>query len=357
MIPAALYGVFDGTVSASVNGFINGAVIGLVAVGLVLVYKGARVFNFAQGEFGTVAAFVAWLLFTYGGHHPLWLALLWGVVAGALLVGILAGTVSMRGATIAGLGGAALMTWLLQAGAQPLWISIPVGLGAGTVFGLAVERLVVRPLRDKARVIVLVATAGIAIGTISLQLFLGEAEVRVLAPIYQLRDAAGDPSAYFFLGAAISAQQLIILGILAVSALALWLFFSRTNLGLAVLGTSQDTLATRLSGISVNRVSAFVWGLAAFMGSVAGVLYAGQVFLAPGLVTSSLLIPAFTGAVLGGMTSLPGAFLGGLLVGVARDVGAQIIPESITGGAELTVFALLLLVLLVRPQGLLGSET
>jgi len=323
----------------------------------VLVYKGARVFNFAQGEFGTVAAFATWLVFTYGSQHPLGLALAWGTVAGAFLFAILVGTIGLRAAAIAGGTGAALMTWLLQAGPQPLWVAIPIGLIAGTVFGLAVERFVVRPLGDSARVIVLVATAGVAIGTISLQLFLGEAEVRVLAPLYQFRDAAGDPSALFFLGAAVQAQHLIILGVLAVSALALWLFFSRTNLGLAVLGTSQDTLATRLTGISVNRVSAFVWGLAALMGSVAGILYAGSVFLAPGLVTGSLLIPAFAGAVLGGMTSLPGAFIGGLVIGMARDVGAQVIPETVTGGADLTVFALLLLVLLVRPQGLLGSET
>src|SRR5687768_5512872 len=98
---------------------------------------------------------------------------------------------------------------------------------------------------------------------------------------------------------------------LAVTAVLLYLFFSRTNLGLAVLATSQDQLATRLVGISTNRVSALVWGLAALLGGVAGLLQAPVGFFTPGFMTGTILLPAFTGAVLGGMTSLPGAFVGG----------------------------------------------
>lgn len=294
---------------ATINGFISGAIYGLIAVGLVLVYKGVRVFNFAQGEFGTIAAFVTWLLHT-------------------------------------------------EPPGLPLGVAIAVGVLAATAAGLVLERLVVRPLLGSPRVILLVATAGVAVGLISLQLLLGEAEGRVLDPIFQLTDDQGLPSAIFFANVAISAQHLIILGVLIVMAVLLWWFFSKTDLGLAVLATSQDPLATRLTGISVNRVSAFVWGFAAFLGGLAGVLQASVPgsFVAPGFMTSTALLPAFTGAVLGGMTSLPGAFVGGLLVGIARDLGAFLVPTAITGGAELTVFTLLLLVLLIRPQGLLGTE-
>lgn len=293
---------------ATVNGFISGAIYGLIAVGLVLVYKGVRVFNFAQGEFGTVAAFI---------------------------------------------------TWLLHSGPKlPLGVAILIGVLTATVVGLVLERLVVRPLMSAPRVILLVATAGVAVGLISLQLLLGEAEARALDPILQLTDASGAPTAIFIAGVGVSAQHLIILGVLGVMALLLWWFFSKTDLGLAVLATSQDPLATRLAGISINRVSAFVWGFAAFLGGIAGVLQASVpgAFVAPGFMTSTTLLPAFTGAVLGGMTSLPGAFVGGLIVGVARDLGAYLVPPAITGGAELTVFTLLLLVLLIRPQGLLGTE-
>lgn len=281
-----------------INGLVFGAIYGLVAIGLVLVYKGARVFNFAQGEFGTVAVFVAWLL------------------------------------TSAGL---------------PLWVALLAGLLTGTVMGIIVELLVVRPLARAPRVNLLVATAGVAIAAISLQLILGEAEARVLPQI-------GTEQVFFFFNAAFTFQNMAMIAALIMVAVGLYLFFSRTSLGLAVLATSQDALATRLSGISTRRVSTLVWGLAGFLGGLAGLLQAPVSVFYPGFMTVTVLLPSFTAAVLGGMTSLPGAFLGGLLVGVLRNVGGDLIPESITGGAELTVFALLLLVLLIRPQGLLGKE-
>lgn len=283
-----------------INGLIQGAIYGLVAIGLVLVYKGARVFNFAQGEFGTVAVFVAWLAHGEGDGLPLGVALL-------------------------------------------------VGLAAAVAMGLLVELLIVRPLTAAPKVILLVATAGLAVGAISLQLFLGEAEARVLPTMV-------GTDAVFLFDVALFPQQVLIMVALVVVAALLYVFFSRTNLGLAVLATSQDPLATRLSGISTKRISALVWGLAAALGGLAGLLQGPVTVFYPGFMTTTVLLPAFTGAVLGGMTSLPGAFVGGLLVGVAQDVGTQIIPESMPGGAELTVFGLLLLVLLIRPQGLLGKE-
>ena len=283
---------------ATINGFFSGAIFGLVAVALVLVYKGARVFNFAQGEFGTVAAFAAWALLERGVN--IWLGLLGGIVAGLL-------------------------------------------------FGLLLERFVVRPLLGASRVILLVATAGVAIGVISLQIVLGEAEPRILPAL-----VGSDP--IYVLGATIFPQQIAILVALAAVAVGLFLFF-RTNLGLAILATSQDPMATRLMGINVKRISALVWGIAAGIGALAGVLQAGVLgFFTPGFMTSGILLASFTGAVLGGMTSLPGAFVGGVLVGIAHNVGPELFPSFIAGSAELTVFGLLLLVLLVRPQGLLGSE-
>jgi len=286
--------------SSIVNGLINGTIYGLVAIGLVLVYKGARVFNFAQGEFGTVAVFVAWILNTDPPGLPMWLAIL-------------------------------------------------AGLAAATMFGLLVERLVVRPLSTSPGVNLLVATAGVAIAAISIQLLLGEAEARVLNPL-----VAGE--GITVAGIPVRPQQMIMIGMLGVVALFLYLFFTRTSVGLAVLATSQDPLATNLSGINTKRISALVWGMAALLGGVAGLLQGPVTVFFPGFMTATVLLPAFTGAVLGGMTSLPGAFVGGLLVGVAQDVGSQVIPEAVTGSAELTVFALLLLVLLIRPQGLLGKE-
>ena len=126
------------------------------------------------------------------------------------------------------------------------------------------------------------------------------------------------------LGVHISDQRLWLIATLAVLAVLLGLFFTRTNLGLAIIGASQEPTATELVGISVRRLSTFTWVLAALLGGLAAVIAVpdtGQ--FAPGIMTSAYLIPAFTAAVLGGMTSLPGAFVGGVLVGIIQSVATQ----------------------------------
>ncbi|HYZ10939.1 MAG TPA: branched-chain amino acid ABC transporter permease, partial [Actinomycetota bacterium] len=282
-----------------VIGLFQGAVYGLLAVGLVLVYKGARVFNFAQGEFGTVAAFVTFALFEQAGI--------------------------------------------------PYGVAVAGGLAAAVVLGLLVERLAIRPLFDAPRVTVLVATVGVALLIVAVTVLVAKPEPRVLPPAI-----SGDPIT--FAGVALVPQQFLILGVLAALAAVLALFFSRTNLGLAILAISQDVLATRIVGISVPRISRLIWAMAALLGGVAGILQAPLTIFTPGFMTTTTLVPAFTAAVLGGMTSLPGAFVGGLLVGAAQNVGIFYLQRAgIPGASELTVFSLLLVVLLVRPRGLLGK--
>ena len=281
-------------------GIFQGAVYGLLAVGIVLVYKGVRVFNFAQGEFGSVAAFVTFALFDQLG--------------------------------------------------MPYGVAVLGGLVAALLLGLIMERLIIRPLFDAPRITMLVATVGFALFVIAVTVIVGKPEPRVLEP-------AIHGTAFTIFGVAVQWSQVLLLAALAVVALVLPLFF-RTNLGLAVLATSQDPLATRIVGISVVRTSRLIWGFAALLGGIAGILQApaANVFT-PGFMTATALVPAFTAAVLGGMTSLPGAFIGGLLVGAAQNVGLFYLQEmGVPGAAELTVFAMLLLVLLIRPQGLLGTE-
>jgi branched-chain amino acid transport system permease protein len=284
-----------------VIGVITGAAYGLVALGLVLIYKSSGVFNFAQGEFGTIAIYTLYLL-----HFdvPYGVAL-----AGALVVAV--------------------------------------------IFGLLVERLVIRPLFDSPRVILMVATAGVSLLGISMEIWFGEAQGKPVAPAFPTLDRIT------VLGVQISDQRLLLIGALALLAIVLALFFNRTNLGLAILGASQEPTATELVGISVRRLSSFTWALAALLGGIAGVIAVpeGGSFT-PGIVTGTYLIPAFTAAVLGGMTSLPGAFLGGIIVGVVQAVATSApIFDDIPGTpGTLMVFIVLLLVLAIRPQGLLGRS-
>ncbi|MFP5299514.1 MAG: branched-chain amino acid ABC transporter permease [Actinomycetota bacterium] len=298
-------------------GVMNGAVFGLVALGLVLVYKGTRVFNFAQGEFGTLAAY-----FLFLGINN------WGM---------------------------------------PYGLAIPVAIAGTVLIGLTLERVVVRPLMNAPRINLLVATIAGALAFIGIEILIYRVEPRSLDPVIAATDAAGNPNGITVFDLPIEPQRLIALGVLlGLGALLAW-FFSKTDLGLAVLATSQDAFATRVVGIGVERMSRFIWGSAALLGAIAGILYVPLTgALTPAVMTTNILIPAFTGAVLGGMTSLPGAFVGGIVIGVVQSVGLwagghftvgeKALQEIVPGVEQVTIMVVLLAVLLARPQGLLGKE-
>jgi branched-chain amino acid transport system permease protein len=288
-----------------VSGAINGAVYGLLGLGIVLLYKGNRVFNFAQGEFGTVAAFAAF-------------------------------------AGVTGFGIVPKMNYVF---ASIFAVSMAV------LVALLTERLVVRPLFHQPKVTLVVATAGVALILIAIQGFIFGASPVSLGPA-----VSGD--AFTSGGLRVTKQGLVIVGVLAVLAAAAALFFKYTKTGTAILAVSMEPTATSLVGISVNRISALTWGLAGLLGGIGGVLFAGNSgLLGPGILTGIALIPAFTAAVFGGITSLPGAFLGGVVIGIIQALGQRNIPESVVPSAsQVVVFAVLLLILLVRPAGLLGKE-
>ena len=313
------WGDVGGPNAAVVIGLFQGAAYGLFAVGLVLVYKGTRVFNFAAGEFGTMAAFIAFLFI----HQ-------WNVV--------------------------------------PYGVGVVLALVAVTLLGLGMERVVVRPLMNAPRVTLLVATIAFGLLLVGVELFAFRPEPKDLHPLIQGIDPqSGLPVGPELAGYYVSPQQMVIVGVVFVLAIVLGWFFSKTDRGLAILAQSQDAFATRVVGIGVERTSQLIWGLAAFMGALAGILYvpAGGA-LAPGVITTQTLIPAFTAAVIGGMTSLPGAFVGGIVVGLLQQLalwasghyylGDQPWQQFIPGSADVALFVALMVVLLARPQGLLGTE-
>jgi branched-chain amino acid transport system permease protein len=287
-----------------VLGIINGAIYSLIAIGLVLVYKASGVFNFAQGEFGTVAI--------YGAY-------------------------------------AAFSIFKL-----PYGIGLVLGLIAAVAMGLLTERFVIRPLFDAPRVTLLVATAGVALLAIGVEFWrTANNPLRFFDSIMNSPSSLDRVSPF---GVAVSDQRLITLLVLAVAAVLLFLFF-RSPLGLAVLAASQEPIASELVGVSVRRISTITWGLAALLGGAAGLLSAGGAQFSPGLITGAVLIPGFTAAIVGGITSLPGAAAGGLLVGVLQALGSLSTFESIKGASFVSVFVVLLAVLLVRPQGLFASRS
>jgi branched-chain amino acid transport system permease protein len=166
-------------------------------------------------------------------------------------------------------------------------------------------------------------------------------------------------TAFHLFGVFVTWQQLLVVVVLILVGTALAAFFGFTDLGLAVLASSQEPTASRLMGIRLNRVAMLTWGMAGALGGLAGVLLPpttgspGQFFPAYG--TTDVLIFAFTAAVLGGMTSVPGAFLGGLIVGIVQDF-AQSNFTKIQGPSSIAVLVVLVGVLLIRPSGILGKE-
>jgi branched-chain amino acid transport system permease protein len=280
-----------------VAGLAEGAVFGLFALGLVLVYKATRVLNFAQSEIGAASALLTW-----------WLVVKVGV------------------------------PWLVAAGAALL---------AAAVIGLVFERLVVRQLIAAPRMTVVVATvaAGLFLAAAELQLW-GVGPFILPSPFHGRGLHLGD----VFLS---PPRVLAIVVTSAAAAGAAW-FFRRTTFGLALLAAAQDSVGVRLTGIRLRHLSAFTWAVSSVVGGLVGIIIALSLGAFAPLFMSHIMLFGFAAAVLGGMTSLPGALLGGIAVGVVKGLVGHW-WFSVPGLAETLMFGVIVAMLLVRPQGILGS--
>jgi branched-chain amino acid transport system permease protein len=296
-----------------VSGLSLGAMYALVALGLALVYKATRILNFAQGEFGTVPAFVAYVVMT-----------------GFQIDG---DPVINRGR---------------------LWIATLIAIVIGAGLGVLVNALVIRRLASVSPVTSLVATAGVMTFLIALQVIIFDPKGRRFPRYIE--------GGFHMPGTDVNVawQNVLIMLVLAGAAALLALLF-RTPVGVALLATAQEPFAAELQGISVSGMRTVAWAAAGALGAVAGML-GGGVFsstFSPGLMTATFLIPAFVGAVLGGIASMVGAVAGGLILGVTVAAANQLVRTfnlDIPGPPHLAVFVVLLIVLMVRPTGLFGSE-
>ncbi len=274
-----------------VSGLATGSVYALMALALVIIYNATRTLNFAQGEMLMVSAFLAWTVHQAGAP---------------LLV-----------AVVAAVAGSAALGWLL-------------------------ERFVIRRSIAATHWDVLIITLGLAL------------VLRALAGLVWTHDDFPFPSFFpsrpLVVGAArLSPVSLGIIGASLALMLGLYLLFVRTRLGRAMRAVAQNQRAARLMGISVERVFTASWMLAAAVGAVAGVLIAPVTFLSTKM--GLIVISGFTAAVLGGFGSMPGAVLGGMLLGVIENLAPLYLPSGIRYAVP---FLLLIAILVVRPAGLLG---
>lgn len=300
----------DSVIEVLIFGIQRGAIFSLVGLGLALVYKATRILNFAQGELGTMPAFVAFLV---------------------------------------------MVGFDTQADDADRGLLVPGTIAAvatGVVLGVALYLLVIRRLGQVSAATSLVATTGVTLLLTTIEINVFEVRGRRFPRFVD--------GGFRMVGTDIIVEYhtLVVLGVLAGVAAALAIFFRRP-VGVALLAIAQDPFAAELQGVPVERLRALTWAMAGALGALAGVLGAG-VFesLSPGLVTSTFLIPAFTAVVLGGITSMVGAVVGGFALGIVTQASIEIVTElelDIPGPPQLAVMAVLLLVLLVRPRGLFGA--
>ncbi|MDX1659627.1 MAG: branched-chain amino acid ABC transporter permease [Nitriliruptorales bacterium] len=340
LVALVLVGISDvALVAVVVGGLQTGSIYALVALGLALVYKSTRVLNFAQGELGTVPAWVVFLILT-GGALP------------------------DGGVDSAGLGEMLLATL--------------AAVVVGAVLAVLINLLVIQRLSDVRPVTTLVATVGVTLAFSAVELIVFEAKARTFPRFVEGAPpgidlgigclaiggeggcaAAGSQLAIG--GARITWHMIIIVAVLIGMAVLLAAFF-RTPPGVALLATSQEPYAAELYGISVTKMSTIAWAFAGAFAALGGVLGAG-VFqrISPGLITTTFLVPAIVAAVLGGITSMVGAVVGGLLLGIAVSLANGIVASYglssvLPGPPQLATMAVLLAVLLFRPRGLFGKE-
>jgi len=284
-------------INAVLSGIAEGASFGLVALGIVMVYKATRVLNFAQAEIGTLSIYLAWELTQVG---------------------------------------------------VPILIAAVVVLVAAAMMGGATE-LLLRPLAGAQRLTITVVTLGIATA-------LGAAQIVLFGPDPHVLPALLDGTAIRLGLIDFTWMRLLALILTGGLGVGLFLFFKRTLFGLGVLAAAQDQTALKLMGLPFNSVSMFVWASGAVLTAMAGIVLAPVIGnFTPFFITTSVFIPALAAALVGGLTSLPGAFVGGLVVGIAQNI-AKSYALQIPGSEFMVVFALITIVLLVRPQGLMGKE-
>ena len=275
-----------------VSGLATGSIYALMALSLVIIYNATRTLNFAQGEMLMVSTFVGWAAQRAFGL-PLLLALLVAVLA------------------------AGIMAWL-------------------------VERLIIRRSMGATHWDVLIITLGLSL------------VLRAAAGLVWTHDEFPFPSFFGARPVAVGPVRLapVSLGIIGASLAlmaGLYALFTWTKLGRAMRAVAQNQWAARLMGISVERVYSRAWILAAMVGAVAGVLVAPVVFLSSKM--GLIVINGFTAAVIGGFGSMPGAVLGGMLLGVIENLAPLYLPSGIRYSVP---FLVLIAILLVRPAGLLG---
>jgi branched-chain amino acid transport system permease protein len=302
-----------------INGLLNGGTLALIALGIVLIFKSSEVFNFAQGHMVMIGAFLTW-----------WFA-----------------------------GGA-------EDGSEffnlPLWAAIIAAMLVAVVIGFVIERLTLRPMTGQPLLSIILMTLGLS------QIMEGLITVTFGVTPKGNFPAPFSPSDAFTISIPpIDGQSIVFLDriqigharlatfvVALLAALLFIAFFRYTNAGLAMRATSENHELARGIGIKVPRVFGWSWAIAGIVGTLGGVLLATLSGVSINLATVALI--AFPAILLGGLESFPGAILGGLLVGLTSEIVKASTVVEIRNAADVAPYILLLIVLVLKPEGLFGLQ-
>ena len=278
-----------------ISGIAQGCIYGLIALGFVLIYKATETVSFAQGELMMLGAFLGLALMTFAGW-PFWAAVLSSVLA--------------------------------------------MGL-----FGVLAERAVIRPILGQPAFSIVMLTFGIgyvARGAITMIPGIGTETHTLPVPYKDQVWKLGE--------LVLNVEQLVVIGVTVALCAALFALFRYSKMGIAMQASSQNQLAAYYMGIPVQRLNGLVWGLAAAVAAVAGLLLAPITFVHANM--GFIGLKAFPAAVVGGFGSLPGAIVGGLIIGVVEAMSGFYLPE---GFKDIAAYVVVLLMLMVKPNGLFGE--
>ena len=289
----------DSLISYVVNGALTGLLYALIAMSFVIIYRSARVFNFAQGEIVVVGAFLVWTF--------------------------------------------------MSAFDLPVWVSVPLAILSNMLLGVLIERFVLRPLVGQELFAFVMVTIGLLIFTRGVVLVAWGPEVRFFPAVL--------PMAALKVGSLVFDRALVIGGglTLLVAALASW-FFNHTQLGLEMTAVAEDHQTALSLGIPVTRSIAVSWAISGLLSTLAAIIFLngkGMTFLASDIGFAALPV-----ALLAGLESIGGVILGGLIVGIAVGLAAYFLDPIFHGGvAAVFPFVIMVIILLIRPTGLFGWKT
>ena len=279
-----------------ISGVAQGCIYGLIALGFVLIYKATETVSFAQGDLMMLGAF-------------------------------------------AGLAGMTMLGF-------PFWLAVISAIGAMALLGLVTERLVIRPILGQPAFSIVMLTIGLG--------YVGRGLITMIPGIGTETHTLPVPytdQAWTLGGLIVSMEQTAVIVVTAVLCAALYALFKYSKLGLAMQASSQNQLAAYYMGIPVKRLNGLVWALAAAVAAIAGLLLAPITFVHANM--GFIGLKAFPAAVVGGFGSLPGAIVGGLVIGIVESLSGFYLPE---GFKDIAAYIVVLIMLMVKPTGLFGEK-